>query len=252
MALTSNDETLGNSSAGAPSDDAEGAAIVARRKPRLHERAWTYFFGDDVFISYGRRDGSRYAQALARALIERGISFYRSMERDHAGRAAAADTANGSPQKHDAGHRRDGGGETLSSRGRRDQAVPGETRSGRTIKALNNLNNLNILINGIEFGPTGHLAIGGKFGGQGFGRVVFWELPLASSDDGGEPNLKETSFDNPQIVPQQTEVSAVAPGGDSTYFAADGGVWKRTSGALDYTVVARLPSMSATCHREQA
>jgi hypothetical protein len=76
MAVTSNDETLGNSSAGSPSDDAEGEAIVAWHKPRLHERALTYFFGDDVFISYGRRDGSRYAQALARALIERGISFY--------------------------------------------------------------------------------------------------------------------------------------------------------------------------------
>ena len=76
VVLTSNDETLGNWSAGSPSEDAEGAASVARRKPRLHERVSTYFFGDDVFISYGRRDGSRYAQALARALIERGISFY--------------------------------------------------------------------------------------------------------------------------------------------------------------------------------
>jgi WD40 repeat protein len=122
--------------------------------------------------------------------------------------------------------------------GRLSKILVIETKSERTIRAFNDLN---ILINDIEFGPTGHLAIGGKFGGQGFGRVVVWELPLAPSDDGGEPNLKETSFDNPQIIPQQTEVSAVAPGSDSTYFAADGGVWKRTSGAMDYSVMARLP-----------
>lgn len=541
MALTSNDETPGNSSAGSPPDEAEGAAIVARRKPRLRERAWTYFFGDDVFISYARRDGSRYAQALARALVEKGISFYldqwsvttpgaqlpptlrtalgRSMmlvvvateaakrsqavedeiklflgtqrkvspiafdddtlsdaiwfshveglpikreSRSALGSnepsieiiddidqstalnrrsrrlrrsfgltllatllvafVAAAVVGGASKQARDAtraaqeagrqaekqagiaqsrslanrsqtllrqrpeelpaalslavnamkrslttgvrtveadsalrdnlallprlrsSHKYAGHGETpngialspdgqhfailpsdkplriyeaadqapfdkrkpvrefdcgcsavalsnglsyaagvveggvklfdlkddgksqliklegavsvsqmaLSPRGRYlalsyddgedvgrfSRMLVIETRSGRTIKALNDLN---ILINDIGFGSTGVLAIGGKFGGQGFGRVVFWELPLKPSDDGGEPNLKQTSFDNPQIVSQQREVSAVAPGYNSTFFAADGAVWKRTSGAMDYSVVARLP-----------
>jgi WD40 repeat protein len=54
------------------------ANVAADRPPppSWRERIASYFFGDDVFISYARRDGVKYAQALARAVNERGLSFY--------------------------------------------------------------------------------------------------------------------------------------------------------------------------------
>jgi WD40 repeat protein len=113
-----------------------------------------------------------------------------------------------------------------------------ETKSGGAIKLFNDLN---ILISDIEFGPSGNLAIGGKYGPQGFGRVELWSLSLKTSGGSSEPDLTDASFQNVQIVPQQSEVRTVAPGANLTYFATDTGVWKRQPGVMDYSIIARLP-----------
>jgi WD40 repeat protein len=114
-----------------------------------------------------------------------------------------------------------------------------EIKKGGAIKTFNDLN---MLINDIEFGASGNLVIGGRYGGaQGFGRIVIWPLPLKLSGSGVEPDLTDASFESPQIISQQREVHAVAAGTDSTYFATGDGVWKRQSGGTDYRIAARLP-----------
>ncbi len=59
--MSSDAETGGN-----PKADGEGRAALARR----------FFFGDDVFVSYARRDAADYALALASELTKRGLSCF--------------------------------------------------------------------------------------------------------------------------------------------------------------------------------
>lgn len=105
--------------------------------------------------------------------------------------------------------------------------------------------NLNMLINDVAFGPSGNLAVGGKYntpqGGRFTGRIVFWSLSEQASNGEAEPELTGASFDNPEIIPQEQGALAVAPGTDNTYFATESGVWKRLSGQTGYEPVARLP-----------
>jgi WD40 repeat protein len=92
-------------------------------------------------------------------------------------------------------------------------------------------------INDIAFARNGDLAVGGKSqftaGGKIGGKVIIWPVP----DEG----LSDSSFSDPEVIAQESEVYAVAPGTDISYFATDQGVWKRSSGKNNYEAVARLP-----------
>lgn len=103
---------------------------------------------------------------------------------------------------------------------------------------------LNILVNDISFGPTGNLAVGGRYnspeGGLFAGRVVIWNLSLFG-DEKKERDLEDADFNDMKIVPQQAVVMAVAAGTQPTQFATDKGVWKRLSGKMDFEPVGRLP-----------
>ena len=117
-----------------------------------------------------------------------------------------------------------------------------ETAHGKLIKTFDDLH---MLIADIEFGPSGHLAAGGKYGSPQGGRfrggVILWLLASESPDSKAEPELTDASFEDVKVIPQQEEVNAVAPGTDHTYFATDSGVWKRLSGRMDYEPIARFP-----------
>ena len=114
-----------------------------------------------------------------------------------------------------------------------------------TGKPIKSFDDLDMRINDIAFGSGGNLAVGGKYispqGGRFTGRVAIWPLLLDASDGKAEPDLTDESFPSPEVIPQESEVAAVAPGGDTTYFATDTGVWKRRSGETSYGPVARLP-----------
>lgn len=100
---------------------------------------------------------------------------------------------------------------------------------------------LQIFANDIAFGPTGNLAVAGRHttqvNGKFAGRVALWTLN--PSDDDAAPELKADSFPNPELIPLDSEVKAVAPGGSST-FAADRVVWARTAGRVRYRPVGLL------------
>jgi WD40 repeat protein len=117
-----------------------------------------------------------------------------------------------------------------------------EAASGKVIKAFDDLN---MRVKDIAFGPTGNLALGGEFtslsGGRFRGRVLRWSLAAEVPDGKTEPELTEASFPEPEIIPEQGAVDAVAPGLDNTSFATDLGIWKRLSGRMDYDSLARLP-----------
>lgn len=104
---------------------------------------------------------------------------------------------------------------------------------------------LGMLINDVAFGPTGNLAVGGKYkvpqGGRTVGRVVMWPLLLKADGGTAEGELTDASFFVRDAVQQAREVMAVAPGADETTFATERAVWKRTPDRAAYEPVARLP-----------
>jgi hypothetical protein len=51
-----------------------------------------FLFGDDIFISYSRKDGANYAAALANELSKPGRDFSRSL--DQCGASAANELSN--------------------------------------------------------------------------------------------------------------------------------------------------------------
>jgi WD40 repeat protein len=103
---------------------------------------------------------------------------------------------------------------------------------------------LNMLVHDVSFGPTGNLAIAGKYnsqqGGLFAGRVVIWNLNLFSASD-EERDLTDADFNDMEIVQEKDEVMAVTPGADATQFATDKGIWKRFSGQIDFEPAGRLP-----------
>lgn len=113
--------------------------------------------------------------------------------------------------------------------------------------------NFDMLIYDVAFGPGGDLAVGGRYTGrQGAslrGRVVFWPLRPGAPGEAAERELNEASFSEPEVVPQEEEVRAVAPGADGMSFATDGGVWKRTPGGPLFEPVALLPGLSGRVKR---
>lgn len=112
---------------------------------------------------------------------------------------------------------------------------------------------LDMLINDVAFGPTGNLAVGGKYktpqGGREVGRVVVWPLTLKAEGEADEPELTDASFFLREAVQQEREVEAVAPGADATTFATERAVWKRMSGRVTYEPVARLPVLPDSDYR---
>ncbi len=151
--------------------------------------------------------------------------------------------------------------------GRYSKLTVVETASGKTIKTFddeltapveegdsnastNNLASgpsvkLDLVINNIAFGPSGNLAVGGKYTTQQGrlirGRVIYWPLFRVLTNEWADPELTDDSFSAPEIITQDSVVFAVAPGTDDTYFATDMGIWKRMSGQTRYEPIARLP-----------
>ena len=58
----------------------------------------------------------------------------------------------------------------------------------------------------------------------------------------GQP-LAESSFAQRTVIAQVERVEAVAPGTDSSYFATDRGIWRKSAGDIEYQPVARLPAV---------
>jgi WD40 repeat protein len=102
--------------------------------------------------------------------------------------------------------------------------------------------NLNMLISDVAFGSTGDLAIVGKRLGRPEGRAVIWRLNADAHPPNTLPSLNSDSFVDYEVVPQEKDVSAVAPGADATYFATDKGVWKRPAWQTRFDSVARIPT----------
>lgn len=113
-----------------------------------------------------------------------------------------------------------------------------DAASGGLVKSFDALD---IFANDIAFGPTGNLAVAGRHttqvNGKFAGRVALWTLN--PSDDAAAPELKADSFPAPDLIPLDSEVKAVAPGGSAT-FAADRVVWARAAGRVRYRPVGLL------------
>jgi WD40 repeat protein len=101
---------------------------------------------------------------------------------------------------------------------------------------------LNMFIRDVAFGPTGDLAIVGQRADANAWRVVIWHLGAEAPDADARTKLTADSFNRYEIIPQEGEVIAVAPGADETYFATDKGVWKRPTWKTSFDPVARIPS----------
>jgi WD40 repeat protein len=120
-----------------------------------------------------------------------------------------------------------------------------EVVDAQTGKLIKSFDDLNMVIHDIAFGPNGNLAVGGYSSlekeGRHPGRVVIWSLSRKPPNGRTEPELTAASFSDFEVVPQDSEVRAIAPGVDNTSFATGGIVWKRITGQAKYEPVARLP-----------
>ncbi len=114
--------------------------------------------------------------------------------------------------------------------------------SGKQIAAFDDLN---MKVNAIAFGPTGNLGVAGENkspqGGKFTGRALVWLLSLKADDGKTEKDLSPNSFSDRVVVSHPFVLSAIAPGVDDSYFATDTGIWKKSSGRMDYEPIARFP-----------